>query len=480
MLRGLEESNLRPGDTVAVIGLGPIGIMFVRLAKAVYGARVIAIGRRQPQLDRAARMGADELIVNTDGADVVGAVKAMTEGRGADVVIEAVGLPELWQLATRLLRRGGVVNFFGGCATGTEVNLDTHLLHYSEITCKASFHHTPGADSQSARSDWPRLCHGQGSGEWRRAAGQSAGSDAASDEPQRPPEDGHHPLIAPEPIVFLGPTAFLNDPDQMQRAWPREEALAYTHWLATHHYENFQVVSFLLPKRLHQDFYNVYAFCRWSDDLGDEIGDPQESLRLLAWWRGELQAMYAGRASHPVFVALQATVADHHLPMEPFDHLIQAFEQDQTVTRYRNFDELFKYCRYSANPVGRLVLGLCGYQDAERQALSDATCTALQLANFWQDVIVDLQKDRVYLPLDVLERNGYPVEDLFARRFDDRFRRAMKEVVGVARELFLKGLPLAGQVDRRLAIDLELFSRGGLKILEKIERQDYDVLRAAR
>ncbi|MEO8050655.1 MAG: squalene synthase HpnC, partial [Acidobacteriota bacterium] len=207
-------------------------------------------------------------------------------------------------------------------------------------------------------------------------------------------------------------------------------------------------------------------------------GDPQESLRLLAWWRCQLQSLYAGRASHPVFVALQATVADHHLPMEPFDQLIQAFEQDQTVTRYRNFEELFAYCRYSANPVGRLVLGLCGYQDAERQALSDATCTALQLANFWQDVIVDLEKDRVYLPLDVLERHGYPVDDLFARRFDDRFRRSMKEAVGVARELFLKGLPLAGQVDRRLAIDLELFSRGGLKILEKIERQDYNVLRA--
>jgi squalene synthase HpnC len=264
----------------------------------------------------------------------------------------------------------------------------------------------------------------------------------------------------------------------MERVWVREEALAYTHWLATHHYENFQVVSFLLPKRLHQDFYNVYAFCRWADDLGDEIGDTQESLRLLSWWRGELQAMYDGRATHPVFVALQATVADHHLPIEPFDHLIQAFEQDQTVTRYRNFEELFAYCRYSANPVGRLVLGLCGYQDAERQALSDATCIALQLANFWQDVIVDLQKDRVYLPLDVMERQGYPIDDLFARRFDDRFRRAMKEAVSVARELFLKGLPLAGQVDRRLAIDLELFSRGGLKILEKIERQDYDVLRA--
>ena len=143
VLHGLEECALRAGDTLAVIGLGPIGMMFVRLAKAVYGARVIAIGRRQPQLDRAARMGADELILNSDGADVVGAVKGMTEGRGADAVIEAVGLPELWQLAARLLRRGGVVNFFGGCPAGTEVGLDTNLLHYSELTCKASFHHTP-------------------------------------------------------------------------------------------------------------------------------------------------------------------------------------------------------------------------------------------------------------------------------------------------------------------------------------------------
>ncbi len=143
VLRGLEESNVRPGDTVAIVGLGPIGMMFVRLAKTLYEARVIAIGRRQPQLDRAARMGADELVLNKDGADVVGAVKSLTHGRGADVVIEAVGLPELWQLGVHMLRRGGVVNFFGGCATGTEVRLDTNLLHYSEITCRASFHHTP-------------------------------------------------------------------------------------------------------------------------------------------------------------------------------------------------------------------------------------------------------------------------------------------------------------------------------------------------
>jgi squalene synthase HpnC len=277
--------------------------------------------------------------------------------------------------------------------------------------------------------------------------------------------------------VFLPPVEFLKSPDA-QRAWGFDESLQYTRWLATHHYENFQVVSFLLPKRLHQDFYNVYSFCRWADDLGDEIGDTKESLRLLAWWREELQAMYSGRARHPVFVALEGTAKRHELPIDPFDDLIKAFEQDQTVTRYRNFDEVFEYCRYSANPVGRLVLGLCGYRDAARQELSDATCTALQLANFWQDVTVDLEKDRVYLPLDLLERHGYSVESLFAKKFDASFRAAMQEAVGVARDLFLKGLPLAGQVDRRLAVDLELFSRGGLKILEKIERQDYNVLRA--
>jgi squalene synthase HpnC len=262
----------------------------------------------------------------------------------------------------------------------------------------------------------------------------------------------------------------------MDRTWSPEQSRDYTRWLATHHYENFHVVSLLLPKRLHQDFYNVYSFCRWADDLGDEIGDSAESLRLLSWWRGELHGMSSGQARHPVFVALAGTARKYSLPVENFDDLITAFEQDQTVTRYRNFDELFRYCRYSANPVGRLVLGLCGYHDAERHALSDATCTALQLANFWQDVIVDLEKDRVYLPLDLLAAHNYPLEALIARRFDDRFRRAMQEAVTLTRELFIKGLPLADTVDRRLAIDLELFSRGGLRVLEKIERQGCDVL----
>src|SRR5580700_9018146 len=262
----------------------------------------------------------------------------------------------------------------------------------------------------------------------------------------------------------------------MERSWPLPDALAYTRWLATHHYENFHVVSFLLPKRLHQDFYNVYSYCRWADDLGDEISDRAESLRLLEWWRTELAAMYQGRATHPVFVALGPTVSRHSIPPEPFSHLIDAFIQDQTVTRYRNWDELFGYCRNSANPVGRLVLYLCGYSDTERQRLSDATCTALQLANFWQDVTVDLEKDRVYIPLDVLARHGYTVEDLQAGKFNSAFQAVMRDAIEVARKLFVEGLPLVKTVDRRLALDIDLFSRGGMRVLDKIAEQDYDVL----
>jgi squalene synthase HpnC len=278
--------------------------------------------------------------------------------------------------------------------------------------------------------------------------------------------------------AFLPPAEFVRSPGALQQSYSPEQAAAYTRWLATHHYENFHVVSFLLPKRLHQDFFNVYAYCRWADDLGDEMGDRAESLRLLAWWRGELDAMYDGRATHPVFLALMPTVRRCGIPREPFADLVHAFVQDQTVTRYPNFEELVGYCRYSANPVGRLVLYLCGYRDAERQSLSDATCTALQLANFWQDVTVDLLKDRVYIPLDVMERHGYTTTDLFERRFTPAFRAVMRELVEKARQLFREGLPLSGMVDRRLALDIDLFSRGGMLVLEKIERQGYDVLRA--
>ena len=277
-------------------------------------------------------------------------------------------------------------------------------------------------------------------------------------------------------MILLPPREFVLSPDAAAARYTTAQAEAYTRWLATHHYENFQVVSFLLPKRLHQDFYNVYAYCRWADDLGDEMGAPAESLRLLAWWREQLEAMYAGEAAHPVFVALRGTVARHSIPQEPFAELIRAFEQDQTVTRYAAWEDVYAYCRYSANPVGRLVLYLCGYSDAERQRLSDATCTALQLANFWQDVAVDLEKDRVYIPLDVLARHGYTIEELHARRMTPAFREVMREIVARARELFVEGLPLSSMVDRRLALDIDLFSRGGLRVLDKVAAQDYDVL----
>ena len=258
-----------------------------------------------------------------------------------------------------------------------------------------------------------------------------------------------------------------------------DQALSYTHWLATHHYENFHVVSVLLPKRLHQDFYNVYAFCRWSDDLGDEIGDTTESLRLLRWWRGELHALYKGeKPAHPVFVALSRTIQRHALPMAPFDDLITAFVQDQTVTRYADWDGVLGYCVNSANPVGRLVLLLCGYRDEERFRLSDATCTALQLANFWQDVTVDLKKDRVYLPLHLFARHGYTVEELFAGRCTPAFRAVMVDAVDYAQRLFVEGLPLVGLLNRRLGLDIDLFSRGGMKVLDKIRAQDYDVLKS--
>lgn len=260
----------------------------------------------------------------------------------------------------------------------------------------------------------------------------------------------------------------------MERQWTLEESHAYTKWLATHHYENFHVVSLLLPKELHQDFYNVYAFCRWADDLGDEIPDQTEALLLLAWWRALLKSQEGDR--HPVYVALRDTIARRRLPMACFEHLIDAFEQDQTVTRYQDWDEVLAYCVNSANPVGRLVLALCGYHDEERAVLSDYTCTALQLANFWQDVRVDVGKGRIYLPMDLLFRHGVPEADILNLKHSDGFERAMKEAVEYARALFVKGLPLIPTLDARLSLDIELFSRGGLAILDKVEAIRYRVL----
>lgn len=256
------------------------------------------------------------------------------------------------------------------------------------------------------------------------------------------------------------------------------EAEKYCERLAKTHYENFSVATWFLPRRLRQHFYNVYAYCRISDDLGDEVGNAQQSLELLDQWEAELEAGYAGSPRHPVFVALAETVKQCGIPRHEFSDLLIAFRQDQTVTRFETFNDVLGYCRYSANPVGHLVLYLCGYSDAERQQLSDCTCTALQLANFWQDVPVDYGKGRIYLPLEDLRRFGVTGDDIARRRATPEFLALMKFEVERARQWFARGLPLVKMVSRELAIDLELFSRGGQEILNAIERQGFDVLRA--
>ena len=256
------------------------------------------------------------------------------------------------------------------------------------------------------------------------------------------------------------------------------EALAYCERLARTHYENFSVATWFLPRRLQPHFYSIYAYCRISDDLGDEVGDPQLSLQLLNEWQAELDSCYLGKARHPVFVALAETIKSCDIPKDPFANLLKAFRQDQTTTRYQSFEDLLGYCENSANPVGRLVLYACGYRDAERQEFSDFTCTALQLANFWQDVAVDHGKGRIYLPLNDMSRFAVPEQVIASRRATPEFLRLIEFEVERARDWFERGIPLIGKVDRELAIDIELFTRGGQAILNAIEQQDFDVLRA--
>jgi squalene synthase HpnC len=257
-----------------------------------------------------------------------------------------------------------------------------------------------------------------------------------------------------------------------------EEAQAWCKQLAESHYENFHVASWFLPRELRPHFHSIYAYCRVSDDLGDEVGDPAQALALLDLWGRELDACYEGRTRHPVFVALAETIRDCFIPKEPFADLLVAFRQDQKVTRYNTIDGVLAYCRYSANPVGRLVLYACGDANEENFRLSDATCTALQLANFWQDVREDFARGRVYIPKNDMEVFRVSEAQIAEGIVTPEFRGLMRCEVDYARSLFEEGLPLIGQVSRDLALDLDLFSRGGLEILRAIERQDYDVLTA--
>ncbi len=257
------------------------------------------------------------------------------------------------------------------------------------------------------------------------------------------------------------------------------EAQAWCKHLAETHYENFHVATFFLPLKLRSHFHSVYAFCRTSDDLGDEVGDVAVATRLLAEWRAMLHECFAHpeQSRHPVFVALQPTTASCRLPREPFDDLITAFEQDQVYTRHASLATLEEYSRYSANPVGRLVLLLSGYQDPEILRLSDEICTGLQLANFWQDVVTDwVDHDRRYLPADAMERFGVTDQQIAERRFDEHFRGLMEFLVEDARARLLRGQRIATLVERDLASTLSLFAKGGLAILDAIAAQGYDTL----
>jgi len=249
----------------------------------------------------------------------------------------------------------------------------------------------------------------------------------------------------------------------------------YCRRLARRHYENFTVASRLLPRQLRQHFCNIYAYCRWADDLADETGGPPRSLALLGWWEGRLRECYRERAVHPVFVALADTVRRFDIPPDPLLDLLVAFRQDQQVTRYETFEELLTYCRYSANPVGRLVLYLGGCHDPARARLADSISTGLQLANFCQDVARDWDRHRVYLPQARCRRFGYD-ESMFARReCNDAFRQVLAAEVDQAAGWLRRGLPLVTLVTPELRLPVALFVHGGLAILDAIRRQHYDV-----
>jgi len=253
-----------------------------------------------------------------------------------------------------------------------------------------------------------------------------------------------------------------------------EQARALCLRLARSHYENFTVLSRFVPRNVRDDLAVLYAYCRTVDDLGDEA--PGDRLALLDRYEAQLDAAYGGRPTHPVLVALQQTISRFDLPREPFARLIEANRIDQRVSRHEDFEGLLHYCTHSANPVGRLFLMLYGYRDEERFALSDATCTALQLANFWQDIKRDAQIGRVYLPQDEMAEYGVRDDDLLAERASDGLRRLVRFQVERTRRFFADGLPLLDRVHGRLRVDLALFSRGGLAVLDAIDRQGHDTL----
>jgi len=275
--------------------------------------------------------------------------------------------------------------------------------------------------------------------------------------------------------VFAADLALYGPQGQLPKPLSRRQSRRYCRRLAHSHYENFTVASWLLPGHLRQHVCNIYAYCRWADDLGDEAGTPEERTSLLKWWEGELHACYAGRLQHPVFIALRETIDQFQIPMDPLVDLLVAFRQDQTVTRYDTLAQLYDYCRYSANPVGRLVLLLGRCCDGERARLSDYVCTGLQLANFCQDVARDWDMGRVYIPRSECARYRYTDAMFAAREPNDAFRRLMAAQVQEAEGWLRRGAPLVPMMPRGLQLAVALFVEGGLAILEEVRRLDYDV-----
>jgi len=260
-----------------------------------------------------------------------------------------------------------------------------------------------------------------------------------------------------------------DSPDYLHATFAACEQLAKTH------YENFSVGSRLLPKHLRPHFFSIYAFSRGVDDLGDEA--EGDRLALLDMWESELDACYApGGPTHPYFVALAETIRIFDIPAEPFKRLVEANRRDQEIIRHQTYDDVLEYCSYSANPVGHLVLYLGSIRDPELHELANNTCTGLQLANFWQDVKRDSEIGRIYIPTEDLVKFGVTEDQISAGKFDDNFAALMQFEVDRARQLFIDGYPLANHLDKSLKADFGLFTRGGLSILQAIERQNYNVL----
>jgi squalene synthase HpnC len=255
--------------------------------------------------------------------------------------------------------------------------------------------------------------------------------------------------------------------------------------VATGHYENFSVVTAFLPRPLHQHFYNIYAYCRHADDLADEISDTSESRRALERLRRDVLTLYEDDQAQPIgsdrqsaiLTALADTIRRFDIPPDPFLKLIDAFEHDRRVNRYDTYAQVLHYCTRSADPVGHLVLYLCGYGDAERQRLADFTCTGLQLTNFWQDVRRDyVHRNRIYLPREDMERFGVDEAEIAAGRCTESYRELIRFEVDRAQGLFDRGKALLPRLAPPFRTDIGLFIAGGEAILARIRQQGYDTL----